>query len=78
MTSLLYKIGRPEEIEQQMLDFRDGLSRTVAERVRLGLVLMKLPILNDAPYRIFDTMEEYRLWAERHLPPYLGFLRHHD
>jgi len=78
MTSLLYKIGRPEEIEQQMLDFRDGISRTVAERVRLGLVLMKLPVFDDAPYRIFSTMEEYRLWAECHLPPYLGFTRPHD
>ncbi len=50
------------------LYFQDGLSRTVEERIRLGFILMKLPVIDDAPYRIFDTMKEYRKWADENLP----------
>jgi hypothetical protein len=31
------------------------------------------PILDDEPYRIFQTMKEYRDWADKTLPRYLGF-----
>jgi hypothetical protein len=31
------------------------------------------PVLDDAPYRAFDTMEEYRQWCRENLPAYLGY-----
>lgn len=31
------------------------------------------PVLDDAPYRIFETMKEYREWADENLPEYLGY-----
>jgi hypothetical protein len=34
---------------------------------------MKLPVVDDAPYRIFDTMAEYRKWANDNLPVWLGY-----
>lgn len=78
MKKLLYKIGRAAEEEHLMLDFLDGLSRTVEERIDLGFVPFKLPVMDDMPYRIFKTMEEYCKWSEEALPPYLGYYRRDD
>ncbi|MGH2567642.1 MAG: hypothetical protein ACRDGA_04835 [Bacteroidota bacterium] len=72
---LEYNLGRRPEEEQLALDFRDGLARTMEERVELGFLPMKLPVMDDAPYRVFATMEEYRTWAESSLPRYLGYYR---
>ena len=60
------------------LDFQDGLSRTVEERINLGFMLVKLPVIDDVPYRIFETMEEYSKWAEKTLPLYLGYYKTND
>lgn len=73
--NLKYKIGKAAENEHLMLDFEDGLSRTVEERIELGFLPVKLPVTDDVPYRIFATMEEYRAWAESTLPRYLGYYR---
>lgn len=78
MKKPVYKIGKASEIEQFMLDFSDGLSRTVDDRIGLGFIPLKLPVVDDKAYRIFETMEEYRLWSERNLPAYLGYDRPHD
>ena len=70
---LIYKIGKASEEEHLTLDFRDGLLRTVEERIEMGLVSLNLPVIDNAPYRIFDKMEKYRQWAETALPRYLGY-----
>lgn len=75
MGRLFYKVGKGSESEHHTLDFLDGLSRTVEERIEFGFIVMKLPIIDDAPYRIFQTMEDYRRWAEISLPGYLGYYR---
>jgi len=31
--------------------------------------------MDDAPYRVFDTMEDYRRWCEQNLPKWLGYGR---
>jgi hypothetical protein len=74
----MYKIGKTVEEEHLSLDFRDGLLRTVEDRINLGLVLLKLPVIDDEPYRIFETMEEYRNWGKKKLPRYLGYYRSDD
>lgn len=61
MQKLMYRIGKTTEKEQLMLDFWDGLSRTVEDRINLGFVLVKLPVIDDMPYRIFETEELPRL-----------------
>lgn len=75
MQKLIYKIGRMTEEELVMLDFEDGLSRTVEERIRLGFMPFKLPVIDDMPYRIFNTIEEYREWSRENLPPYPRYYR---
>jgi hypothetical protein len=36
------------------------------------------PVLDDADYRSFDTMAEYRQWCEDNLPDWLGYGRVKD
>jgi len=39
---------------------------------------VKIPVIDDVPYRIFGTMKEYREWAEKTLPLYLGYYQKND
>jgi hypothetical protein len=32
-------------------------------------------VLDDAPFRAFATMKDYRDWCEQNLPAYLGYRR---
>lgn len=73
MRQLIYQIGKLNEEKQLKLDFQDGLFRSIQERIKLGFIQMKLPVIDDAPYRIFDTLEEYRRWANEKLPKWLGY-----
>lgn len=73
MGQLIYQLGKLNEEKQLKLDFQDGLSRSIQERIELGFIQMKLPVIDDAPYRIFDTLEKYRRWANENLPMWLGY-----
>ena len=78
MHKLVYKIGKASELDHLMLDFLDGVSRSVDERITLGFIPLKLPVIDEAAYRIFETMKEYREWSEQNLPAYLGYYRPDD
>jgi hypothetical protein len=75
MQRLVYKIGNISEEERLKLDFMDGLTRAVEDRINLGYVPFKIPVIDETPYRIFETMEDYRKWSERELPRFLGYYR---
>jgi hypothetical protein len=53
-------------------DFEAAARRTLAERVNYAFIKTYKPVLDDAPFRSFDTMEEYRRWCEENLPRWLG------
>ena len=72
-SKLIYEIGRLTEEKEDELNFRDGLSRSVKERIELGFVPIRLPVIEDKPYRVFDSMEEYRNWCNKTLPEWLGY-----
>jgi hypothetical protein len=65
--------------EQADAAFRDlcrrQMSRPLALRIKYGFNRVYKPVLDDAPWRSFDTMAEYREWCEKNLPEYLGFRR---
>lgn len=73
MQKVIYHIGKLTEEEQSKLDFSDSLSRTVYERIELGFIPIKLPVIDEKSYRIFDTMKEYRKWANENTPRWLGY-----
>jgi hypothetical protein len=58
-------------------DFRKqcerNLERSVEERMRYGFNYVYKPVLDDAPWRSFNSTAEYRKWCRDHLPTYLGY-----
>jgi len=60
-----------------MDDFREQcrrqMKRSLAHRFKYGFFRNYKPILDDVAYRSFETMQEYREWADENLPLYLGY-----
>lgn len=52
---------------------RRQLARSLDERIKYGFFKMYKPVLDDAAVRTFETMAEYRKWADENLPRYLGY-----
>ena len=44
-------------------------------RMRYGFIKTYKPVMDDAKYRSFDTMADYRKWCEENLPSWLGYGR---
>ena len=61
--------------EEWRAQCRRQLERDLTSRMRYGFVRTYKPVLDDAPYRVFSSMAEYRQWCERNLPRYLGYRR---
>jgi len=63
-------------IPQEWLDeFEAAAKRPLKQRMRYAFIRTYKPVLDDAPYRTFDTMEDYRRWCEKNLPSWLGYGR---
>lgn len=56
-------------------EFDAAARRPLALRMKYAFIKTYKPVLDDAPYRSFDTMEQYRLWCEDNLPSWLGYGR---
>ena len=56
-------------------EFEAASHRTLEVRLRYAFVHTHKPVLDDAPYRSFDTMADYRRWCEENLPSWLGYGR---
>ena len=63
-------------IERQWLEEFEAASRRPLElRMRYSFIHTYKPVLDDASYRSFETMEEYRRWCRENLPDWLGYGR---
>lgn len=58
-----------------LAEFEAAARRPLRQRWRYAFIHTYKPILDDAPFRAFDTMEEYRQWCEQNLPDWLGYGR---
>ena len=56
-------------------EFDAAARRPLAQRMRYAFIKTYKPVLDDAKYRSFDTMQDYRDWCERELPSWLGYGR---
>jgi hypothetical protein len=56
-------------------EFEAARRRPLRTRIRYAFIRTYKPVLDDASYRSFDTMEEYRRWCEESLPDWLGYGR---
>jgi len=54
---------------------RRQMDRPLALRIKYGFNRVCKPVLDDAPWRSFNSMAEYREWCENNLPKYLGYRR---
>jgi len=64
-----------EEIAEWRREFDAAAARPLATRFRYAFIHTYKPVLDDASYRSFDTLEDYRAWCERELPSWLGYGR---
>jgi hypothetical protein len=58
-----------------LADFEAAARRSLKQRFRYAFIKTYKPVMDDAPYRSFDTMEDYRRWCEENLPSWLGYGR---
>ena len=56
-------------------DFEAAARRPLELRMRYAFVKTYKPVLDDAPFRSFATLREYRHWCEQNLPSWLGYGR---
>ena len=66
---------RTEQTEAQLFkeQCERHMKRSVEDRMRFGFYRSYKPVLDDATYRSFETMAEYRKWCDENLPRYLGY-----
>jgi hypothetical protein len=58
-----------------LAEFEAAARRSLQTRFRYSFIQTYKPVLDDAPFRAFDTMEDYRRWCEENLPDWLGYRR---
>jgi hypothetical protein len=56
-------------------EFEAAARRPLETRLRYAFIHTYKPVLDDASYRSFTTMQEYRDWCEKNLPSWLGYGR---
>ena len=66
---------RPPELQAWIDEFEAAARRPLPLRVRYAFIKTYRPVLDDEPFRAFDTMADYRRWCETALPAWLGFGR---
>ena len=66
----------PSAIPCDWLDeFEAAAKRPLQQRFRYAFIKTYKPIMDDAPFRVFDTTADYRRWCEENLPSWLGYGR---
>jgi hypothetical protein len=65
----------PAVLRQWQEEFEAAARRPLAVRVRYAFIKTYRPVLDDEPFRAFDTTEAYRRWCEANLPDWLGYGR---
>lgn len=58
-----------------LADFEAAERRPLCQRMRYAFIHTHKPVLDDAPFRAFDTTADYRRWCEQNLPDWLGYGR---
>ncbi len=73
---IVRRIEKNVEIPSEWLaEFEAAARRPLATRMRYAFIHTYKPVLDDASFRAFDTMEGYRRWCEQNLPDWLGYAR---
>ena len=65
----------PSEQRDWFEEFEAAARRPLPLRWRYAFIRTYKPVLDDASFRSFETMEHYRRWCEENLPDWLGYAR---
>ena len=67
----------PTESERRQwhAEFEAAARRTLEQRLNYAFIKTYKPVLDDAKYRSFETMADYRKWCQDNLPSWLGYGR---
>jgi hypothetical protein len=66
---------KPNIPPEWLAEFEAAARRTLEQRMKYAFIRTYKPVLDDARFRAFDTMEQYRQWCEKNLPSWLGYGR---
>jgi len=66
---------KPEILAEWLAEFEAAERRSLENRLRYAFIKTYKPVMDDAEFRAFDTMAEYRRWCEENLPRWLGYAR---
>jgi hypothetical protein len=51
-----------------LAEFEAAAKRPLEVRMKYAFIKTYKPVMDDARFRAFDTMEDYRQWCEKNLP----------
>lgn len=60
---------------EEWADFEAVRSRPFEQHLANSFFRTYKPVLDDEPWRAFNTMQEYRDWCEHNVPAWLGYGR---
>jgi len=58
-----------------LAEFEAAARRPLETRFRYAFIHTHKPVMDEAPFRAFETTAEYRRWCEENLPDWLGYGR---
>jgi hypothetical protein len=56
-----------------LAEFEAAARRPLRTRFRYAFIHTYKPVLDDEPFRAFDTTADYRRWCQECLPAWLGY-----
>ena len=56
-----------------LAEFEAAARRSLPVRFRYAFIHTYKPVLDDQPFRAFDTTADYRRWCDENLPDWLGY-----
>jgi len=69
------RVEQESEEAEWIREFEAAARRPLPLRFKYAFIKTHKPVLDDASYRSFDSLSEYRRWCEEHLPSWLGYGR---
>jgi hypothetical protein len=64
-----------EQEKEWWAEFEAAAKRPLRQRFKYAFIKTYKPVMDDAPYRSFETMADYRKWCEDNVPSWLGYGR---
>lgn len=67
--------SRSHQAREWRAEFEAAARRPLEQRMRYAFIRTYKPVLDDARFRSFESLAQYRDWCERALPSWLGYGR---